>query len=598
MTYLTSTNPVVSVSGTVPILSTGGITPIISIQDGTVDQKGAVQLEDSYTSTSTTTAATPSSIKAVYDYATTLSGQGVNGTIFIYDLTPDAGNISITSAEEGQRVDSALASVDVTQITCDVFAYSGHTNIRPISDVNGYPIVWATSTNRNPVAYLGAVTVPISDTLFAFHEDGASHTVGITTDAKPVMSSVSFVNGYPGSQTELKAGDTFDINVVADLAFDNIQVDAQMAFTSVWTNGVASGTDRTSTFTIGNRGNTTHTYPARVRVQKSTGTWSDWAWTNGTGIMDSGIDGSQVVALNNLFPSVENMSQSSITYPAGQEAIKGTESVTIHSTCSNFDTIAYSSPTGELTIPNTGDYLEDKASVTRNSGGYNVTSINYRIVCVRTANDASVTRSLVVYIANNACTITMSEPSTYLRSGGNDGSSIQNHIIILTSNQRLISTPTVSNPPVDAGTWVGVFSGGPEIWTRTLQVHDDDVKAAYSYGTLSATNLANIETTTYTGDSSYILRGFITRDIILDAFANEAVMHVESITYANVSMTWSAKALPNKRALGTDVPPVDANSWCLDYYDFPTESTIIRILDIPATDAQSQATTVTIQESI
>ena len=60
---------VTSVTGTSPIASTGGTTPDISIQDGTTTQKGAVQLEDSTSSTSTTKAATPASVKTAYDLA-------------------------------------------------------------------------------------------------------------------------------------------------------------------------------------------------------------------------------------------------------------------------------------------------------------------------------------------------------------------------------------------------------------------------------------------------------------------------------------------------------------------------------------------------
>ena len=544
---------------------------------------------------------TPSSYDTGKYLRSTVSGtewataSGINGTIFIYDLTPDAGNISITFGENNQRAVSALASVDVTQITCDVFAYSGHSNIRPAAKVNNQSITWSTSITKDPVAYLGVVTVPTAGSLIAEHEDGATHTVDVTTDATPVIFSVGFVNEYPGSQTELKSGDTFDINVVTDIDFVKIQVDAQQAFSSIQTNTVTEGTDRTSTFIIGDRGVVTHTYPARVRVQKSTGTWSDWVWTNGTGNIDEGVDGSQVVALNNLYPSVESMVQGSVTYPASQEAIKNTESVTVHSTCSNFDTITYSSPAGELTIPNTGTYQEDKASVTRNSGGYNVSSTNYRIVCVRTANNASVTKNLVIYIAHDACTINMTEPYAYLRSGGNDGTSAQDYTITLTSNQRLISTPTISDPAAGAGTWVGFFAGGSIVWTRTLQIHDTDTKGVYSYGTLSATNLANTETTTYTGDSSYTLRGFVSREIELPAFDNEVNMNVEAITYANVSMTWSAKALPYKRSVGTTATP-DAGAWCL--HTLSTNPTIIRILDTPATDSQSQASTITIQEVI
>ena len=64
---------VTAVTASTPLSSTGGTTPAISIQDGTTTQKGAVQLEDSTSSTSTTKAATPASVKAAYDLANSAS---------------------------------------------------------------------------------------------------------------------------------------------------------------------------------------------------------------------------------------------------------------------------------------------------------------------------------------------------------------------------------------------------------------------------------------------------------------------------------------------------------------------------------------------
>jgi hypothetical protein len=60
---------VTAVTATSPLASSGGATPDISIQDGTTAQKGAVQLEDSTSSTSTTKAATPNAVKSAYDLA-------------------------------------------------------------------------------------------------------------------------------------------------------------------------------------------------------------------------------------------------------------------------------------------------------------------------------------------------------------------------------------------------------------------------------------------------------------------------------------------------------------------------------------------------
>ncbi len=65
----TGAGTVTAVTGTGAISSTGGTTPEISIADGTTSVKGAVQLEDSTSSTSTSKAATPASVKSAYDLA-------------------------------------------------------------------------------------------------------------------------------------------------------------------------------------------------------------------------------------------------------------------------------------------------------------------------------------------------------------------------------------------------------------------------------------------------------------------------------------------------------------------------------------------------
>ena len=71
-----SLTPNVEVKATSPISvreesTSTSATYTVGIQDATTSQKGAVQLEDSTTSTSTTTAATPNSVKTAYDLAQT-----------------------------------------------------------------------------------------------------------------------------------------------------------------------------------------------------------------------------------------------------------------------------------------------------------------------------------------------------------------------------------------------------------------------------------------------------------------------------------------------------------------------------------------------
>ena len=526
-------------------------------------------------------------------------GPDYDGVIFISDLVPDVGNIDVTFAENNTRVLSASATPDVTTITTHIFAYSGHLQVRPVVTVNGNPTTFTTAPQKEPKAYDGTVDLTgfaLPYTITALHQDGNSYSVTVVEDAKPLIGTLEFTGGYPGAQTELKAGDTFNINVQTDINFVAIEVENSGAcvYQSL---GVAPTTNYTFTSTIANRGTSTQALPARVRVQKSTGAWSDWVYTNaGAGT----VDGKDLVNLNNLYPSIEVMDQASITYPtvpAVQQAIKDSETVTVHSTCSDFTSISYTSPGAQVSVPSSTTYAENKVGVARIGGGYNITAPNYRITANRAANDATSTEAVVVYIAHDFVQIQMTEPASRLRTGGNDGTSAQNHTITMTANQWLISTPTIAAPPAGGGTWQGAgFAGGPLVWTRPLQCHDNDTVGTYSYGSLVATNLANRVTTAYTGDSNYTIGGFVSRVVLLAAFANQTNFNAAVADYSKCTLVWAFKSLPNKRAFNTVLTP-DPNSWCFAG-TIGVSPTIARILDTAATGSSSNVTNVTVEEIV
>jgi len=522
------------------------------------------------------------------------SGGGGGGMVFITDIQPNGGgNVGDKTYVTGSD-DKVLSSCSADDMSLRVYviAFIGESNLRPSVTVNGESVGnwdYTAYEDDNRVLFKGYADITlVGSTVTATHEDGATAEATVSADTAPVISSAVFTGGYPGSQTEVKEGDSFDINVVADIAFTKVEVENSGACQYQSTT-VSSGTDKTITATIADRGDTAVARAARVRVQKASGTWSDWVYTSDFG----STDGIHTVSCNNLYPSVETINQGSITYPASQEAIKDSESVTVHCTCSDYDTITYSSPNSQLTIPNTTTYLEDKASVARSTGDYNVSTDNYRVSCNRAANDATTTKNACVYIAHTACTLTVTEPASRLRSGGNDGTSAQNHTITITANQRLIQAPTLGIG--SEGTWQGgAFTGSGTTWTRSLQVHDDDTKGTYAWGSIEGINLAGKTTSTITGDGNYTLGGFVSRTLTLSAYANEVEMNVEATTWANVAMTWAVKSLPNKRAVSTTATP-DAGAWTIDALN--TNPTTIVILDTAATGASSTPTSVTIEET-
>jgi phage-related tail fiber protein len=102
-----------AVNTTAPLTGGGALNAdrTLGIQDATTAQKGAVQLTDSVSSTSTTTAATPNSVKAAYDLASSANA-AANAAL------PKAGGTmtGIIAFAAGQTIDKADGLTGVTDL--------------------------------------------------------------------------------------------------------------------------------------------------------------------------------------------------------------------------------------------------------------------------------------------------------------------------------------------------------------------------------------------------------------------------------------------------------------------------------------------------
>ena len=79
------------------------------------------------------------------------------------------------------------------------------------------------------------------------------------------------------------------------------------------------------------------------------------------------------------------------------------------------------------------------------------------------------------------------------------------------------------------------------------------------------------------------------------AFANEVNINTSVLDYTKMTLSWVIKSLPNRRAVGTTATP-DPDSWSIN--SLSVNPTIVRILDTAATQSSSQATNVTVEETV
>lgn len=224
----TGAGTVTSVTASSPLASTGGATPDISIQDGTTSQKGAVQLEDSYSSTSTTKAATPAAVKAAYDLANgkanpgdttyvgttavalnrTSANQALTGISSVQLPGSTSGNITVqAAATAGTNTITFPASTGTVALTSDLsgFLTSAVTSLTGTAD----QVAVSASTGSVTVSLPQDVTIPRHLTVTGdLTVNGSTTTLNTTTleveDKNVVLANV----GSPTDTTADGAGIT------------------------------------------------------------------------------------------------------------------------------------------------------------------------------------------------------------------------------------------------------------------------------------------------------------------------------------------------------------------------------------------------------
>lgn len=420
---------------------------------------------------------------------------------------------------------------------------------------------------------------------------GPKDTITVTHQAPPELTSLLFSGSYPQgptavTQSEVKAGDTFQLSGTSSKLIDAIEVQDFEASDEVQLITFSPTTSFTVSFEVGDRGDSPIAQQVRARARDaSTGAFGPTRDTNSSG---GNVDGVNTIILNNTHPT---NSFGSITYPSSQQALKGSESASVSHTATDYDVMAYESPTGELDIDSPGDFSDPK-SVTRVSGNYNIDVVNLEATATRLSNGAQTTAQSTVRIAAVAPTINISLAAARLRSGGSNGTSPQDHVVTITSDQNLLNAPTL-NPDQGGsrGAFQGAgFAGGPTTWTRSLRVSElvPDEKGTFEFQDLVATNLSGMTQNDINSGEEYTLGGFVARDLAFDAFDGETSLGTEVTDFsklqAGVFTATNQTAL--KQPLGTTANVT--NGYTID--DLSINPTTLIWLDTSAVATNSTGT--------
>lgn len=503
-------------------------------------------------------------------------GGGGSGWIYVEDVNAQTG--SETGKAYQDSGNTVLQSVTVSETAIDVTVRASY----PLAFIDGNAVTLTRDVSGGFYSGTFPVTISGTKTMDVQTRDangglGAEDSCDITVDAPPTITSAVFSGGYPGSQTELKSGDNFDLDVVADKNFDQVRIlDVEACQAQDF--AVASTMSTTVSVTIADRGDSAVARPVHLQVRDAvTGAYSPLYISSGAG----STDGVHVVTCNNLYPTA---TFGSITYPPTQSALKNSETATVAITLADQDLVNYDSPNLQL----------DAAlfpSVTRIAGSYNVSTANLRVQATRNANNAVTTNTTVVNIANVAPTIDVSLPAARLRSGGNNGTSAQSHTITITSDQQLDAAPSMdADSGGNRGTFTGSWSGGPTVYTRSLTVDETtpDEKGVFTFESLSATGLSGLVQTTINSGASYTLGGFVARDLTFAAFATTTDIgtSVEDFSKLTADEFTATSSPALKQSIGTS-PPV-ANGYTID--SIAVNPTELEWLDTTAAATNSTGT--------
>lgn len=453
------------------------------------------------------------------------------GALFFTNAAPASSGIVGSKQYVAGTVPSnkviTQATSDTDDVTVTLFAEGDSTFYSPTITITtdppqaGGPITATLSEDATDKrTYSATATLSITATTLVTATSSTNATASMTINraaAGPNMDALligSIVAAAPG-QTEVRSGQQF--NVSGRVPNDATYAEILLSGASGSVTALSLGADDSmgagfKMFTgVVTAGNGTGALTVTGRARNALGTYGNNFISTNT------------ITLNQTFPTI---GARTITYPVGQSALKGSETATVTSTITNFDTVSYSGTNLAVTDPTT--YTVSK-TVTRTGGAYSFGVNNYTITATKTSNNATSTAQAAVNIADTAPTAAISIVGNPVRLASSPTG--VDYTITITANQQLQGTPSLT---ASSGTWQGSWTGSGTTRTRVLRILDTDPKGPQTFSGLSITGLAGVVGTTITGGASYTVGGFALRTITFPAFARFAAIGTSIVDFSKV----------------------------------------------------------------
>lgn len=476
------------------------------------------------------------------------SGAAVVGGLFFLNVSPTSGgNVGDKQYVQGTTPANKVissATTDSDNVTVSLFAEGGSAFYSPTITITtvpaqaGGPIVATLTEDANDKrAYTATANIVVSENtvVTATSTTNATTTCSIVrAEAGPVVDVLSF-GSLPGSQTELKAGDTITVTG---------RVQNTATYAEIVAGGAAGALAVMAVGAVDSFSTGYKTITATVTIGAATGLQTVQARArNALGTFGANFTTTNSVTLNQTYPTI---GARTITYPNGQQALKGTDTATVAATVTNQNTISYTAT--NMSVANPTTYAASK-TVTRTNGTYSYGVNNYTITATKTSNGAVTTAQSAVTIANSAPTaaITITGNPARLQSSAAG----VDYVVTITADQRLLSAPSVT---ASSGTWQGAgWVGSGAAWTRTLRIIDSDPKGTQTFSNLSLTGLAGVTGSVISTGSGYTVGGFATRTITFPAFARFAPIGTSVVDITKVTALYTGAAALLRRTDTDDV---------------------------------------------